>query len=776
MSNTDQGAPPPPSNPWGFGGTNPWGFSGLQRLAQQAMPALPVGREPYIPATSSRPPSEQGQGEASPEQGDSNMQVSAADIPGLVHRTTTGFGRYGSPQTAMASIAAGHAATGYWQAFAAGQQARMSLEYNKWKLATAQAQERQKQESNELREILSVYGANESTPGNEANFERAINEYAARHPDDWVLNNYLKQGGPAAADQLLKHRDSLFLDQGKIIQAQEAAARLRNIELKNKALEEQQTNDNNLDDAAKSIGLPAIGKGGGGDSPATSTEQDRDEGDTTRDDDTTPQPAQDDGTQQPQPVQQDEDTSPVPHGSDPPPNPLPMRGGQAASPNQTAAATPAPAAKPSAGTGLGLTTPAAAAEAPSPRTDQPPPQTVAPTTQPPTTTTHTITGPDGDPIQVTAKTPQAGDNAGPGGEKVNTKPPDDRLIRSRRPPPVPSNIMDGITLPPEKKYPDVFQMRPGEATAEAMDWIYSGAPKTGNRKLTRLEQYQRKIVEMRRQEIQDYIKKIEERTSATRTNKGGFLNRSDYAAISRALYAADRGLAADFDAIRTNNRPLATSAYGVRNPYTRWMGQVVSDLTGNHYNSARYQLALSAARQFNNGTGQVAQSRIYADTALQHLAELQKLGRDIDNFHSLHPGAPIENIMKTFIEKHFYGVPGINNYDTAVTMVADEVERAFRSTGGTQAGIYEHLKSLSVALTPEEKDGAIRVTANYLTARLNSIADQYNKAVYAYDESGRPDPDNDLYRRPIDMLSTAARGALDDIFAGDMGHYPQGLY
>lgn len=113
-----------------------------------------------------------------------------------------------------------------------------------------------------------------------------------------------------------------------------------------------------------------------------------------------------------------------------------------------------------------------------------------------------------------------------------------------------------------------------------------------------------------------------------------------------------------------------------------------------------------------------------ANKVIGHLDQLSKSADALNNT-SIKP----LNWLVNETEKNVTDDPRLNNYTTDAKMVADELTRFFRNSGGSEADIQSKLDSLDPNLGPANQKGAIREIVKLVGSQLGSLRDGYMKTM-----------------------------------------------
>src|SRR5262249_23931109 len=89
---------------------------------------------------------------------------------------------------------------------------------------------------------------------------------------------------------------------------------------------------------------------------------------------------------------------------------------------------------------------------------------------------------------------------------------------------------------------------------------------------------------------------------------------------------------------------------------------------------------------------------------------------------------PFINQITNFFAKQT-GDPRIDRFNLAATAAVNEMERAYRQSGGSEGDIKRWHDSLNAAQSPEQFAGVLRQAADLLGSKINEMGEQYNKGM-----------------------------------------------
>lgn len=118
-------------------------------------------------------------------------------------------------------------------------------------------------------------------------------------------------------------------------------------------------------------------------------------------------------------------------------------------------------------------------------------------------------------------------------------------------------------------------------------------------------------------------------------------------------------------------------------------------------------------------SGQAARNITSLNTVLGHIETLYKDSQALHN-RGFQPWNAIANTADTIT-----GGSAATKFDNAAHAVVDELERAFRGTNGTQAGIEQWRESLNSSQSPEQHRAVMSQMVELLRSKIDALGDQY---------------------------------------------------
>lgn len=161
---------------------------------------------------------------------------------------------------------------------------------------------------------------------------------------------------------------------------------------------------------------------------------------------------------------------------------------------------------------------------------------------------------------------------------------------------------------------------------------------------------------------------------------------------------------------------------------------------------------VATRKKFTSGTTRDNITAI--NTALGHLGTLWGDAQKLDNF-----GSPIINAPINYAETKVLGDERYSNFNLTRQAVVDELEKAFRGSGGTQAGIEGWKSSINSAQSPKQLRGAIGKAVELLDSRLQALNDAYGAGMSRSSE-------------PMEFLNSHARAVFTALGPGGDGNVP----
>jgi len=162
------------------------------------------------------------------------------------------------------------------------------------------------------------------------------------------------------------------------------------------------------------------------------------------------------------------------------------------------------------------------------------------------------------------------------------------------------------------------------------------------------------------------------------------------------------------------------SSFALKSPYWQQMISAVSQYDP-EFDAVNYQARAATRKDFT--TGKSAQSINALNTVAQHISALKQLGDNLSDSN-----LPLVNAgLNTF--KNMTGDPTVNSYDAAAGHVAEELTRAWRGAGGSEADIERSIKTLGHDLSPAQRSGALQTLGELVKGKVDALGDQYRRGM-----------------------------------------------
>jgi len=161
---------------------------------------------------------------------------------------------------------------------------------------------------------------------------------------------------------------------------------------------------------------------------------------------------------------------------------------------------------------------------------------------------------------------------------------------------------------------------------------------------------------------------------------------------------------------------------------------------------------VATRKKFTSGTTRDNITAI--NTALGHLGTLWQDAQKLNNF-----GSPLVNAPINAFEKTALGDERYTNFNLTRHAVVDELEKAFRGAGGTQAGIDEWKQGINNSQSPKQLRGAVSKAVTLLDSRLQALGDAYSTGM------GRSSD-------PMEFLNPHAKAVFNALGPGGDGNVP----
>jgi hypothetical protein len=162
------------------------------------------------------------------------------------------------------------------------------------------------------------------------------------------------------------------------------------------------------------------------------------------------------------------------------------------------------------------------------------------------------------------------------------------------------------------------------------------------------------------------------------------------------------------------------SGFALRSPYWQQMLQAVSQYDPG-FDAVNYNARAKTRADFTSG--QAARNITSFNTVMGHLDTLSRAWDKLDNGE-----IPAINSLRNMTLQQS-GDPRIQSFNLARNAVGDELERAFRGTGGNVTEIEQWKQTLDAAASPETQKAVIQQGLELLKSRIDAIGEQYNRGM-----------------------------------------------
>lgn len=167
-------------------------------------------------------------------------------------------------------------------------------------------------------------------------------------------------------------------------------------------------------------------------------------------------------------------------------------------------------------------------------------------------------------------------------------------------------------------------------------------------------------------------------------------------------------------------RQAFPSGFALKSPYFQNMLRMVAQYDPN-FDAVNFNARAGTRRDFTSGKS--AQTINALNTGLGHLAMLDQAGDALQN-----GDIPAWNYVRNNIASAT-GQPAPGNFNAAAGLVAEELTRIYRGSGGAEADIKRHLDDLSVNASPAQRRGALYAIGELLKSKLDAMGEQYNQGM-----------------------------------------------
>jgi hypothetical protein len=161
---------------------------------------------------------------------------------------------------------------------------------------------------------------------------------------------------------------------------------------------------------------------------------------------------------------------------------------------------------------------------------------------------------------------------------------------------------------------------------------------------------------------------------------------------------------------------------------------------------------VATRKKFTSGTTRDNITAI--NTALGHLGTLWQDAQKLNNF-----GSPALNAPVNAFESGILGDERYTNFNISRHAVVDELEKAFRGSGGTQAGIEQWQQGINNSQSPKQLRGAIEKAVELLQSRLEALNEAYSTGMGRSSDT-------------MEFLNPHARAVFNALGPGGDGNVP----
>lgn len=122
-------------------------------------------------------------------------------------------------------------------------------------------------------------------------------------------------------------------------------------------------------------------------------------------------------------------------------------------------------------------------------------------------------------------------------------------------------------------------------------------------------------------------------------------------------------------------------------------------------------------------SGKAAQNLNAFNTVLGHLDSLVQAGNSLNNSRF-----PVLNKVENYA-LDATGDPRPKQFDANKKAVVDELTRAWRGNGGSEADIKSWSEAITNSASPQQLAGVAHQIAELLTSKINAMGEQYNQGM-----------------------------------------------
>lgn len=185
---------------------------------------------------------------------------------------------------------------------------------------------------------------------------------------------------------------------------------------------------------------------------------------------------------------------------------------------------------------------------------------------------------------------------------------------------------------------------------------------------------------------------------------------------------------AKVQAIVEGRMSLPTTGYAAKSPQVQRLIALVSQVDPTYEQGN----AQARAKMLNNyGGGKIGDNINSLNTAIGHLGDLSTASDQLQNGNS-----PAMNWLKNAWATQT-GKSGPGNYDAAANLVAEEMTRVYRGSGGAEADIKRLLADVNGSRSPAQINGTLAQIAKMVQSKVQSNQQQFDNTMGPIAGGGR---------------------------------------
>lgn len=166
------------------------------------------------------------------------------------------------------------------------------------------------------------------------------------------------------------------------------------------------------------------------------------------------------------------------------------------------------------------------------------------------------------------------------------------------------------------------------------------------------------------------------------------------------------------------------SGFALKTPYWQTMLSAVSQYDPS-FDASNFGARSKLRADVTSTSGKAGQSIAAINTAIGHAGRLADQAAQLNNFSGM--ATPLNQLVNTVENRA--GDPRMASFDQTRNALAEELERAWRGTGGSEAGIKAWKDTINNAQSPEQLKSAIGNAMELLGSRLDSLQSQYKETM-----------------------------------------------